>query len=83
MTRHEEQFYHEFSQLVKTMKEISQDIREIKKQIVPQPMDLPVIKGEIKSSIFTYGEICKMKEEFEKALEFTNTQRIGEERNDK
>lgn len=83
MTRYEEQFYREFSQLVSTMKEISKDIREIKNQVVPQPIHQPVMVGEIKSGSFTYGEICKMKEDFEKALEFTHTQRFGEERNDK
>ena len=83
MTRYEEQFFHEFSQLVKTMKEISNNIKDIRDYYVPKTRICDNPKDTITPSTYTYGEICKMKEDFEKALEFTNTQRFGEERNDK
>lgn len=84
MTRYEEQFYNEFSQLVKTMKEIASDIKEIKDYYVPKIRREEVITSEnLNSPCYTYGEICKMKEEYEKARDTFNTQRTGEERNDK
>lgn len=84
MTRYEEQFYREFSQLVSSIKEISNNIKDIRDYYVPKIKREEIIEVcKNTPNTFTYGDICKMKEDFEKALEFTNTQRIGEERNDK
>ena len=91
MTRYEEQFYWDFKQFVSIMKEISKDLKEVSKELKEIKVEMTPHsqvnaeenKAEFNSSTYTYGEVCKMKEEFEKAREFANTQRIGEERNDK
>lgn len=91
MTRYEEQFYYDFKQLVNTMKEISKDLKEVSKELKEIKVEMTphsqvnVKESEVEfnSSVYTYGEICKMKEEYEKARDTFNTQRTGEERNDK
>ena len=85
MTRYEEQFYYDFKQLVNTMKEILQELKEIKVEMTPHSQVRVDQEAKFSSTphCFTYGEICMMKEEYEKARDMFNTQRTGEERNDK
>ena len=79
MTRYEEQFYMEFTQLVKAMKDIARDIHEIKNHLVPAQIQTEIPTQP--SPSFTYGEICKMKEDFEEIKQWTD--RGDKERNDK
>lgn len=79
MTMYEERFYMEFSQLVKVMKGIAADIQEIKQHMIPL-----AIKDTKTTNSYTYGEILKMKEEFEKTQDWLQeSMRTKEERNDK
>lgn len=84
MSNYEERFYIEFSQLVKTMKEISSDLKEIKNQLSPCTIPSKTESSNLNTSSYTYGEICKMKEDFEKTQEWLQQcSRHTEERNDK
>lgn len=78
MTIYEERFYMEFSKLVNVMSDMAQDLKEIKQHLIPLS-----IKDTTNAS-YTYGEICRMKDEFEKTQSWLQEcSRHFEERNDK
>lgn len=78
MTRYEVEFYENIATLTKAMQDISKDIHAIREHLVPSKEKTEDNSQQFVS--YTYGEICKMKEDFEKCMEYVK--RCEEFRND-
>ena len=80
MMKYEVDFSENIKQLTKAMQDISKDIHAIREHLVPIPIkEEEVIQEPIQG--FTYGEVCKMKEEFDECRDMLK--RTEEFRNDR
>lgn len=78
MTRYEVEFCENVAKLTKAMQDISKDIHAIREHLVPSKEKTE--DNSQQSQSLTYGEICKMKEDFDECRDMLK--RTEEFRND-